>query len=604
MQITPSEISRQLAQNVDTVVHELLPNGKRQGQEWCIGSVAGEDGNSLKVHLTGDRAGKWKDFSSSDKGGDLLDLYCAVNSVNMAEAIKWGYQWLGIERPRMTSPSKRKYVKPERPPEAAALAKAPKVSQWFASRRISIETLVKFKIAAKGADAAIFPFIRDGELVHIQYRSVAEKKFWASADTELILFGWQALPDTARSVILCEGPMDALAWAEYGHAALSVPVGGGGGNKQSWISSEFDNMERFDKIYISMDNDDAGKQAQTEIVDRLGRHRCYVIDLPKKDANQCLIEGIEKQDIDAAIKSAATLDPAELRNATYFTDSVVEHFHPTNANDKGVQLPWDKLIGALCLDYGATSILAGWNSCGKSTMIGHIITHAAALDVKCCIASLEFRSSRYFSWLTRQCTHKPVPEMDDIRKAMDWMGESMWAFDSPGEAKVEKILEVFSYAHSRYGTRLFVLDNFSKLSLPGNDENKSQKEAITKITEFALSTNTHVIVAAHSRKKFNENDQVGKLDIKGSGAITDLADIVLLLHRNKKKENALRDPRKMAELELAEQVDIHEQPDAFLTCEKNRHGEDEPHLHLWFDKQSHLYTEERNGMPPMYVRSK
>ncbi len=604
MQITPSQIAEQLAANVDSVVHELLPNGKRNGHEWCTGSVGGEEGNSLKVHLTGDRAGKWKDFSSSEKGGDLLDLACATKGIGMADAIKWACAWLGIERPKMTSPSKRHYLKPERPAEAAALAKSPKVSQWFASRRITAETLVKFKIAAKGTDAAIFPFIRDGELVHIQYRSIIEKKFWASADTELILFGWQALPDTARSVILCEGPMDALAWAEYGYNALSVPVGGGGGNKQSWISSEFDNMERFDKIYISMDNDDTGKQAQAEIVDRLGRHRCYVIDLPRKDANQCLMEGIEKQDIDSAVNAAGTLDPAELRNAGYFTDAVIEHFHPLNPHNKGVPLPWDRLQGSLILDYGATSVLAGWNSCGKSTMIGHIINHAAACGIKTTIASLEFRSSRYFSWLTRQCTHKPMPEPEDIRKAMDWMSDSMWAFDSPGEAKIEKILEVFSYAHSRYGTRLFILDNFSKLSLPGADENRAQKEAITKITEFALATNTHVLVAAHSRKKFNENEQVGKLDIKGSGALTDLVDIVLLLHRNKKKENALRDPRKMAELELAEQVDIHEQPDAFLTCEKNRHGEDEPHLHLWFDKASHLYTEERNGMPPMYVRQK
>ncbi len=604
MQITPSQIADQLASNVETVVHELLPNGKRQGHEWCAGSAAGEEGSSLKVHLTGDRAGMWKDFSSSEKGGDLLDLACATKGIGMADAIKWACEWLGIERPKMTSPARRQYVKPERPAEAAALVRAPKVSQWFAMRRISPETLTKFKIAAKGTDAAIFPFIRDGDLVHIQYRSVVEKKFWASADTELILFGWQALSTTARSVIICEGPMDALAWAEYGHGALSVPVGGGGGNKQSWISSEFDNLERFDKIYISMDNDDTGKQAQNEIVDRLGRHRCYVIDLPRKDVNQCLIEGIDKAEIDNAVKSARTLDPAELRNATYFTDAVVDHFHPKDTSDKGVQMPWDRLAGTLCLDYGATSILAGWNSCGKSTMIGHIITHAAALDVKCCIASLEFRSSRYFSWLTRQCTHKPIPEPDDIRRAMDWMGDYMWAFDSPGEAKIEKILEVFSYAHSRYGTRLFILDNFSKLSLAGTDENRAQKDAITKITEFALATNTHVLVAAHSRKKFNENEHVGKLDIKGSGALTDLVDTVMLLHRNKKKENALRDPSKMADLELAEQADIHEQPDAFITCEKNRHGEDEPHLHLWFDKQSHLYTEERNGMPPMYVRSR
>ena len=67
------DISRQLAARVDGLVRDLLPGGHREGHEWRCGSVAGEPGNSLGVHLTGSKAGVWSDFSAGQK---LVTIYC------------------------------------------------------------------------------------------------------------------------------------------------------------------------------------------------------------------------------------------------------------------------------------------------------------------------------------------------------------------------------------------------------------------------------------------------------------------------------------------------------------------------------------------------
>ena len=67
------EIKEMLHAQAEAVAAYLLPNGKRQGSEWCAGSVSGEPGHSLKVHLTGSKAGIWADFAEG-KGGDLLDF--------------------------------------------------------------------------------------------------------------------------------------------------------------------------------------------------------------------------------------------------------------------------------------------------------------------------------------------------------------------------------------------------------------------------------------------------------------------------------------------------------------------------------------------------
>ena len=59
---TAAEIARLLAARVDQLVLDLLPTGHREGHEWRVGSIGGEPGHSLGVHLTGTKAGVWSDF--------------------------------------------------------------------------------------------------------------------------------------------------------------------------------------------------------------------------------------------------------------------------------------------------------------------------------------------------------------------------------------------------------------------------------------------------------------------------------------------------------------------------------------------------------------
>jgi putative DNA primase/helicase len=94
--IAAAEISRALADRITALAPELLPGGHREGNEWRAGSIAGEAGSSLGVHLTGPKAGIWCDFATGEKG-DALDLVRAVLGVDMPAAIAWARRWLGIE---------------------------------------------------------------------------------------------------------------------------------------------------------------------------------------------------------------------------------------------------------------------------------------------------------------------------------------------------------------------------------------------------------------------------------------------------------------------------------------------------------------------------
>jgi hypothetical protein len=95
--ISIAEIARLLADRMPTLAAELLPNGRREGAEWRVGSLNGEPGRSLAVHLSGSRAGVWKDFAGG-QGGDALDLVAQVHfGGDKGRAVEWSKRWLGID---------------------------------------------------------------------------------------------------------------------------------------------------------------------------------------------------------------------------------------------------------------------------------------------------------------------------------------------------------------------------------------------------------------------------------------------------------------------------------------------------------------------------
>jgi len=95
--ISISELASMLAGQIDTLVAEILPNGKREGNEWRVGSLAGEPGRSLAVNLSAARAGVWSDFCSGECG-DALELVAAVLfRGDKGDAVKWAKSWLGLD---------------------------------------------------------------------------------------------------------------------------------------------------------------------------------------------------------------------------------------------------------------------------------------------------------------------------------------------------------------------------------------------------------------------------------------------------------------------------------------------------------------------------
>src|SRR3546814_15603417 len=110
-----SQVACLLADRAQAVCEHLLPNGRREGHEWRIGSLAGEPGQSLGIRLTGDKAGIWSDFNGG-ASGDLLDLWAGVKRVPLATALDEARAWPGLERPALQPPVEPTWTRPPKPP--------------------------------------------------------------------------------------------------------------------------------------------------------------------------------------------------------------------------------------------------------------------------------------------------------------------------------------------------------------------------------------------------------------------------------------------------------------------------------------------------------
>jgi len=585
MRTRANEISEMLSANPEQIAAMLLPGGKRSGQFWMAGDVTGCEGESLKVYLRGDKAGRWKDYATGE-GGDILDLWAATRNQSITEAMKDAGEWLGLKPDPVRQP-KRTYSKPE--PKMGELTASQ--LNWLGSRMLEEEHIKRFGVKAEG-DWIAFPYIDpEGEVFAVKYRK-PDKSMRSAKDCRPGLYGWQAIDPKARQVAVVEGELDAIAMSHYGMPSLSVPNGGGGNGKQSgWIEEEFDRLARFDTIYLALDTDEPGQEAAKEIMDRLGPDRCRIVTLPHKDANECLQQGMTKDQMREAFRGAKTVDPDELKRPSQFRNEVHHEFFGTPDHETGFGPPFQSIEKSLRFRPGEVIIVAGQNGTGKSQLSGHLMLEAMKAGFRACIASMEFKPQRYLYRLARQTGAIREPSKEYLDHIMAWWEERLWVFDLVGTAKRDRMLDVFRYARRRYGIKVFLIDNLAKCGMDEDDYN-AQKQFVDVLTDFAKETDSTVFLVHHMRK-----DGSGKSAVKGTGAITDMVDTVLLTWRNKNKEEEVRAIKAEGGQPDPE---LMKKPDGSIRCEKQRNGEDEPTKATWFDPDSFQFLGGPDAKPFRY----
>lgn len=578
-----TEIKRRLNDRAQSVAEHLLPRGRKDGQEWRVGSLDGEPGQSLGVHLTGMKAGRWCEFNGG-QSGDLLDLWRAVKGLELPQALDEARAWLGIERPKAYREPKREYVRPAKP---NCTSPAKLVRDYLTEdRNIPEGVLTAYRIG-EADDKIVFPFILpDGTLALAKTRKAedAARPMPTAANCEPVLFGWQAMPSDTREVVLTEGEIDALSWAAYGYSAMSVPFGGGGGAKQQWIENEFERMERFERIYLALDMDKPGDEAAAEIASRLGRHRCFRVRMPKKDGNACLVDGVSKEEIDQCIQNAEGLDPEGLRPASAFTDGVVRLFWPEPGDHVGYRTPYKKLGDKLLFRSGELTLWSGDSGAGKSQILSDCIVDWVWQGSRICLSSLEMKGEHTLKRMCKQVVGVDRPTEEYITKALLWLDTGLRIYERVGKAGVEGLLEVFDYARAKYGCDQFVIDSLMRLGVAGDDYT-GQEKAVYQLVGWVIDNNVHLHLVAHAKKGDRDRGAPETRDVKGAMEVGANAFNIVTVWRNKKHEDAIS----AAESDEERREIYESKPGVLMNVDKQRNGDFEGKVGLWFDQATYRY---------------
>lgn len=463
-------------------------------------------------------------------------------------------------------PQKRVYTLPQATPQSLSSVNL----KYLANRGFSKEIIEQFKLFNGKMGEICFPYFRDGKMVNIKHRTL-QKKMWQEPDAESCLYNRDAVQGS-DILIITEGECDCMALTQYGYRNVtSLPTGT---NDHRWVENEWEWLGGFQNIYLCMDADTAGGRAVDLLVSKLGRWRCSSVVFPEKDANDCLKAGLAKQALDGCFQEAQEFPPAILKSSGQYYEEVCElNFNQDKYN--GVPTGFDGLnyyLGGW--RKGEVTIWSGQNNAGKSTFLNEVCLFLASQHIRSCIASLEMRPARYLNWMVHQAVGKETLTVEEISETMAWTDQWIFVMDTVQEGRPDEMLEVFEYAAKRYGVEHFVIDSLMKMDLRSLDRDKYDAQGIfvKHLTDFAKEFQSHIHLIAHPRKSSSDIDTPGKVDISGSGDITNLADNVLILWRN-----------------TGEDKDMAE-PDAVLYVKKNRETGKLGAIKLYFNSKTKRFS--------------
>lgn len=293
--------------------------------------------------------------------------------------------------------------------------------------------------------------------------------------------------------------------------------------------------------------------------------------------------------VDFAAYERQTEAAQKVRPAREYVQELIDQFG-NETKEPQAYLPWEKVRGLFAFRPGEVTLWAGVNGHGKSMMTSLAALSLMAQGERCCIASFEMKPRRTLQRMGRQWSgQRPAGEwmtdpavLEAFREVYsqfrDYTDNLLWLYDQQGTVKTNSMLGVLKYCAIELGVQQFFVDSLMKCVADEDDYN-GQKLFVDNLTAIARDTGMHIHLVHHLRKLGNETDIPDKADVKGSGSIADQVDNMLLVWRNKKKEQ---------DQAIGKAVSADE-PDARLICCKQRNGEWEGRIALWYEPDSQQY---------------
>jgi twinkle protein len=451
------------------------------------------------------------------------------------------------------------------------------------SRRISLATCERYGLVTDAKNEVWFPYHNEeGKFVAVKKRLINDKRFFIEGDWKnTTLFGQNLFTKGGKYVTIVEGEYDALAVFQMlgsKFPVVSIKSGAGGALKDCKANYEW--LNSFENIVICFDSDEPGQTASTQVATLFGsKAKVFKPVDGFKDGCDWLLASKEKEFIDRWW-NAERFMPDGIVAGSSLWDTVSKPLDKAEVN-----YPFE---GLNKLTYGIrkgelVTVTAG-SGLGKSQFLREIIWHILCktednIGLMFLEESVRKTGLSLMSLAANKPLHLPDTDVTDEEKrdAFDaTLGtDRLYMFDHFGSTNIENIVSRTEEFARAFGCGYVFLDHVSIVvsAQDNGDERKALDRVMTELRTLVQKTGISLIIVSHLKRPDTKGHEEGAAtslaQLRGSGSIAQLSDMVIGLERNGQAE------------------DEHERNTTKVRVLKNRFsGTTGPACHLLYSKDS------------------
>lgn len=414
------------------------------------------------------------------------------------------------------------------------------------TRGFAPETIQNFKLGYdKSKNAISIPIYKRGELINIRYRLLEDQvikdlekdgiiitkaktkiqKYVQERGAELWLFNEDGIAKGQEKggILIVEGEFDCMSAWQAGFKNCVSPASG----KDSygvWIEL----LDSIAKVYISYDNDKAGKGAAINLASRVGNDKCFEIIYPEgiKDANE-YFKSYTYKDYRKLIVDAQPFYRYKYQGVR---DVISE-----------LRTKVDNVLKVNCIPYiefedDYLVVLSADSNVGKTSMALNIANELANKDIPVLIFPIE-RGTR--DMVKRYLQVRYNKTKNDIREIDDKEWENIIPdvmelplyFSMPS---VEELEETISQAKKYFNIKMCIVDHLDLLVRNTDTKNLNQDTSRTVQMFKRLAQEYKIIfILVHHIKKPENGASISrkprKEDLKGTATLYQDPEAVIML---------------------------------------------------------------------------
>lgn len=409
---------------------------------------------------------------------------------------------------------------------------------YLLNRGFTEDTIRAEKIGVTEIDGYTWisiPSREDGIPKLLKYRNTdpnasKDERFRREPNSKSIMFNQDILYDYDE-VFICEGEFDALTLKQHGYENVVGPTGGASTLRPEW----YELLYTKKKIYLVFDPDTAGQvQAEKTWATRLGIEKCWNVVLPDgEDVNSFFIKHT-KDDFDKLIEDAKRF---KVEGIISLGEAIHEIYKLSQEDSKAeFLLPWNnvnRLIGDV---FGRKRLLVvgGPAGVGKTSLTLQIVHNFATTyeipSLYFCLEMPETDLAMKIIQLEKDMVYNEVMKSDVLSYYNELRNIPIY-FGYSANITAEIFYNSLREVRNRYGVGVAVFDNLQLLVRTGEESDIAQASKLFK--NMAMDLNIAMILLSQPRKLNTENPNFTYDDLKGTSAISQDADLVMLMHRKR-----------------------------------------------------------------------